>query len=760
MSQIDSDAYCRNMKIMVDTMIETCSNIEPRLLVDRELILQAYEDSRPERELSELESYQLLSDVSVGFISIHPDYDQLAARFLVKMLHVKHSIDDIDKFRDRILNNEVYNDETIFVMLQDEVREYIDYSRDYGYSIQAMKTLMRSYLYDETPQEMLMRVSIGIHGEFNEDCKRTYDMMSNREMTHATPTLFNSGTRSAHMSSCFLFPIEDDSIEGIFNSMKQIAVISKNCGGIGISVSNVRANGSRINRNGGISNGIIPMIGVINSIASYVDQGGRRKAAICVYLEPWHADFMQFLELKINHGDVNLRARELFYGVWMNDLFMERVRDDLVWSFFCPNSVPLYDYHGDEFRELYEKSEREGLYVSQMSARTIWTALLRSQIETGSPFMLYKDACNRKSNHRHLGTIRSSNLCTEIIQYSSDEETAVCTIGSLSLTSCVVGSQFDMDKLGRLTRQMVRNLDRIVDRNEYSTKSARLSAIRHRAIGVGVQGLANVFFRLRLPFTSNEAKSLNKRIFERIYFEALSESVELARIHGTYESYEGSPISQGLLQHDLWTEYAGLKESSDLDWKTLRENISKYGVRNSLLTSPMPTASTSQILGNVDCFEPIHANIYNRKTLSGDCMSINRELVSELIELGIWNDRMKDRIIRSEGSIQSIEEIPEWLREIYKTAWELKTSDLIDMSIDRGLYIDQSQSLTIFVPHHAKSDISKYLTTVHFYAWKRGAKTGMYYLRSQPGAMPTKVTLSVEDQVCSIDDPTCESCSG
>lgn len=740
----------------IESIINFCASIEPALSVDVNLISDSYQRSLPDSDMAELERYRLLSDVSVAYISTHPDYDQLASRFLVRMLHVKYQVWNRQEFLERIRTRSRYSDEVSRLMTQMDVWEHIDYSRDYLYSVQAMKTLMRSYLVDETPQEMLMRVSLGIYGRFDDDSRRTYDMMSRHEMTHATPTLFNSGTKNPNLSSCFLLPISDDSIEGIYKTISDSAIISKNCGGIGLSISNVRASGSMIGINRTQSNGIIPMIGVFNSTAMYVDQGGKRKAAMCLYLEPWHADFMQFLELKINHGDVNMRARELFYAVWMNDLFMERVESDQTWSFFCPKDVPLQEYHGEEFRELYEKSEREGLYRSQMPARQIWNSLLRSQIETGSPFMLYKDSCNRKSNQQNLGTIKSSNLCTEIVQYSSPEETAVCTIGSLSLTSCVIEGQFDFDKLGTLTRQMVRNLDHIVDRNEYALESARLSAERHRAIGVGVQGLANVFFLLHLPFTGDEAKELNRRIFETIYYYALWESSELAEKYGTYSTYEGSPVSRGILQHDMWTEYPGIKESSDLDWDELRRRISEHGVRNSLLTAPMPTASTSQILDNVDCFEPIHANIYNRKSLSGDCLTINKYLVRDLIKLNLWNNRMKDEIIRGEGSIQHIEDIPENIREIYKTAWELRARDLIDMSVDRGLYVDQSQSISLFIPHHAKENIMKYLTTVHFYSWKKGCKTGMYYLRSQPGANPTKVTLSV----CTIDSKGCVSCSG
>ena len=728
---------------MLENIIESCINIHPVLSVNVKDIVDEYIKCVPEDEMES--PHSLLSDICVAHISVHPDYDSLASRILISRLHDKYDVKSYESYLKRIEASEIYCDRTKELLSRRDVYDFINYDRDYMYSIQALKTLMRSYLYEETPQEMIMRVSLGIHGEFNDDARETYRLMSTHQMTHATPTLFNSGTKHNQMSSCFLMPIKDDSIEGIFDTAKDMAIVSKHCGGLGISVSNVRSRGSKINRNNGVSNGIIPMIRVLNSIADYVDQGGKRKAACAIYLEPWHSDIEEFLELKINHGDVNLRARELFYSLWINDIFMERVERDEIWSLFCPNTVPLYKYYGDEFREVYEKAERDKLYVYQMPSRKLWNMILRSQIETGGPFMMYKDACNEKSNQKNLGTIRSSNLCTEIVQYSSAEETAVCTIGSISLTSCVENGEFNFDKLGSITRQMVRNLDKIVDCNMYSIESARLSAERHRAIGVGVQGLANVFFKLRLPFTSDEAKELNRRIFERIYFEALSESVELAKINGPYSTYEGSPISRGILQQDMWEG-----NYDTLDWSTLRANIAKYGVRNSLLTAPMPTASTSQILDNVDCFEPIHANIYNRKTISGDCLNINKYLVRDLLDLGLWNESMRDKIIRHDGSIQLIEEIPKNIRDIYKTAWELKARDMIDMSADRGRYIDQSQSFTIFVPHHAENDIMRFLTSVHFHSWKKGCKTGMYYLRSQPGANPTKVTISVEEETSPV----------
>ena len=769
---------------IIREIIEDCVRIEPVLNVDVDRIIGLFEKSM--RDVDIEHPHRLLSDVCVGLVSVHTDYDYLAARLIVKELHGTLGIDR-ESFERRVRQSDIYSDEVKEIMLLPEVYDYIDYQKDYSYSIQALKTLMRSYLYDnETPQDMLMRVSIGIHVvhenpepiEFSEDMRDTYRLMSEKRMTHSTPTLFNAGTRHRNLSSCFLMPVKDDSIEGIFETISDMAVISKHCGGLGVSVSNVRASGSKINRNNSVSSGIVPMLKVMNSVADYVDQGGKRKAACAIYLEPWHADIEQFLELKVNHGDANLRARELFYALWVNDLFMNRVQSNGTWSLFCPSTVPLYEYWGDEFDKRYIEAERKGLYVKQIPAQTLWSRIIKSQIETGGPFMMYKDACNRKSNQRHLGTIRSSNLCTEIVQYSSSEETAVCTIGSVSLTSCVVNHRFNMELLAESVRRMVINLDKVVDNNDYATPESRLSAVRHRAIGVGVQGLADVFFLLKLPFTSSTAKMLNKLIFERIYYEALWQSSLLAEKHGTYSTYDGSPMSRGLLQQDLWessddsiinsSEILEYIEGDRPDWKELRSRISQWGVRNSLLTSPMPTASTSQILGNMDCFEPQHANIYNRKSLSGDCLAMNKYLVKDLSEIGLWDDEMRDKIIYHNGSVQDIPEIPKYLREVYKTAWELKARDLIDMAADRGQYIDQSQSFTVFVPHHAKSDITKFLTSVHFHGWRSGCKTGMYYLRSQPGAMPTKVTISAtldsssedsDSSICSLDNPDCESCS-
>jgi len=701
---------------------------------------------------SELDS--LAAEVAASMTTRHPDFAQLAARIAVSNLHKNTTKSFSETMRDLY---EYVNPKTNLhsPLLADDVFEIIManastldssiiYDRDFGYDYFGFKTLERSYLLRingkvwERPQHMLMRVAVGIHKEDLEAAIETYDLMSKRYFTHATPTLFNSGTPKPQMSSCFLLTMRDDSIDGIYDTLKQCSKISQSAGGIGLSIHNVRATGSYIRGTNGTSNGIVPMLRVFNDTARYVDQGGgKRKGSFAVYIEPWHADIFDFLDLKKNHGKEEMRARDLFYALWTPDLFMKRVEDDSTWTLMCPNECPgLYDSYGAEFEALYTRYEAEGKGRRSVKARELWQKVLDSQIETGTPYMLYKDAANEKSNQKNLGVIRSSNLCTEIMEYSAKDEVAVCNLASLALPMFVTEQGFDHVTLYEVTRKVTRNLNRIIDRNYYPVKEARNSNMRHRPVGLGVQGLADAFIKLRLPFTSEEAKKLNSEIFETMYFAALSASMEEAKADGAYESYEGSPISKGLFQFNLW----GVDESSlsgRWDWKALRAEIQKYGVRNSLLLAPMPTASTSQILGNNECFEPYTSNIYTRKVLSGEFVVVNKHLLLDLVSLGLWDEEMKNDIIRANGSVQGIDRIPANVKELYKTVWEMSMKDIIDMSADRGIFIDQSQSLNLFieVPNTAK------LTSMHFYAWKKGLKTGMYYLRSKGAADAIKFTV-------------------
>ena len=624
---------------------------------------------------------------------------------------------------------------------------------------------------------MLMRVSIGIHKEDIDAAIETYEMMSKKYFTHATPTLFNAGTPKPQMSSCFLLTMKDDSIDGIYDTLKQCSKISQSAGGIGLSIHNIRAKGSYIRGTNGTSNGIVPMLRVFNDTARYVDQGGgRRKGSFAIYLEPWHADVFDFLDLRKNHGKEEMRARDLFYAMWTPDLFMERVEANGEWTLMCPNECPgLADTYGDKFRALYEKYEAEGKGRKTIKARELWEKIVESQIETGTPYMLYKDACNEKSNQKNLGTIRSSNLCTEIIEYTAPDEVAVCNLASIALPMFVENGKFDHDKLYDVTYKVTKNLNVVIDRNYYPVPEARNSNMRHRPVGLGVQGLADAFILLRLPFTSPEAKQLNKDIFETIYFASLKASKDLAKIDGAYETFEGSPISQGQFQFDLWGVEA--KElSGRWDWDELREEIKESGVRNSLLLAPMPTASTSQILGNNECFEPYTSNIYTRRVLSGEFIIVNKHLLKDLVKLGLWNDDLKNEILRTNGSIQDIEIIPQNIKDLYKTVWELSMRDIIDMAGERGMFIDQSQSLNLFVEN---ANLGK-LTSMHFYAWKQGLKTGMYYLRTKSAVDAIKFTVqkqskaqmepvvaaeevqefTPEEQLaCSIDNPDdCVSC--
>lgn len=715
---------------------------------------------------SELDS--LAAEVAASLTTRHPDYAQLAARIAVSNLHknTKKSFSETatdlyDYVNPRTGLHSPLIAKDVLEIIQKNA-ELLDstliYDRDFGYDYFGFKTLERSYLLRmsgkivERPQHMIMRVAIGIHMDDLESAIETYDLMSKKYFTHATPTLFNSGTPKPQMSSCFLLSMKDDSIDGIYDSLKQCARISQSAGGIGLSIHNVRATGSYIRGTNGTSNGIVPMLKVFNDTARYVDQGGgKRKGSFAMYVEPWHADIFDFLDLKKNHGKEEMRARDLFYAMWIPDLFMERVKADSTWTLMCPNECPgLFDVHSEEFNTLYHKYESEGKGRKTIKARELWGKILESQIETGTPYMLYKDAANSKSNQQNLGTIRSSNLCTEIIEYTSEDEVAVCNLASLALPMFVDGDKFDHQKLYEVTYKVTKNLNRIIDRNYYPVPEARNSNMRHRPVGLGVQGLADAFIKLRLPFTSEEARTLNKDIFETIYFASLVASKDEASVDGAYESYEGSPISQGKFQFNLW----GVEESAlsgRWDWSALRKEIKTHGVRNSLLLAPMPTASTSQILGNNECFEPYTSNIYTRRVLSGEFVVVNKHLLLDLVNLGLWNDELKTDIIRANGSIQDIPQIPDNIKELYKTVWEMSMRDIIDMSAERGYFIDQSQSLNLFVEG---ANMAK-LTSMHFYAWEKGLKTGMYYLRTKAASDAIKFT--VQKQTKSEVEPVLSS---
>ncbi|MCE2496996.1 MAG: ribonucleoside-diphosphate reductase subunit alpha [Flavobacteriales bacterium] len=701
---------------------------------------------------SELDS--LAAEVAASMTTRHPDYVHLAARIAVSNLH-KNTEKSFSETMTMLY--EYINPKTGLKspLIADDVHEIIMehaavldstliYDRDFSYDYFGFKTLEHSYLLRvngaiaERPQHMLMRVAIGIHKEDIDAAIETYELMSKKYFTHATPTLFNSGTPKPQMSSCFLLTMKGDSIDGIYDTLKQCAKISQSAGGIGLSIHHVRATGSYIRGTNGTSNGIVPMLRVYNDTARYVDQGGgKRKGSFAIYVEPWHADIFDFLDLKKNHGKEEMRARDLFYALWIPDLFMERVEQDAEWTLMCPNECPgLPDVHGKEFEELYLKYESEGKGRKTIRARQLWEEVLEAQIETGTPYMLYKDAANGKSNQKNLGTIRSSNLCTEIIEYTAEDEVAVCNLASIALPKFVKEGKFDHQLLFDITYKVTKNLNKVIDRNYYPVPEARNSNMRHRPVGLGVQGLADTFIMLRYPFTSEEAKKLNADIFETMYYAALTSSKDLAKEEGTYESYEGSPISKGEFQWNMW----GLKEedlSGIWDWSTLREEIMEHGVRNSLLMAPMPTASTSQILGNNECFEPYTSNIYTRRVLSGEFIVVNKHLLIDLVKLGLWNSEMKDEIIRANGSIQHIDVIPDNIKELYKTVWELSMKDIIDMAADRGAFIDQSQSMNLFMEN---ANLGK-VTSMHFYAWKKGLKTGMYYLRTKAAADAIKFTV-------------------
>lgn len=701
---------------------------------------------------SELDN--LAAEIAATMTTAHPDYAKLAARISVSNLHknTKKSFSEVmeDLYtyvnprtgkKAPLLSDEVYN---VIKENKDKLDSAIIYNRDFGYDYFGFKTLERSYLLKlngkiaERPQHMLMRVSVGIHLNDLDAALETYELMSKKFFTHATPTLFNSGTPKPQMSSCFLLTMKDDSIDGIYDTLKQTAKISQSAGGIGLSIHNIRATGSYIAGTNGTSNGIVPMLRVYNDTARYVDQGGgKRKGSFAIYLETWHADIFDFLDLKKNHGKEEMRARDLFYAMWISDLFMKRVQEDGEWTLMCPNECPgLADTHSEEFEALYTKYEAEGKGRKTIKARELWEKILESQIETGTPYMLYKDAANRKSNQQNLGTIKSSNLCTEILEYTSPDEVAVCNLASIALPMFVKNGAFDHKELFRITKRVTKNLNRVIDRNYYPVKEAENSNFRHRPIGLGVQGLADTFIKLRMPFTSDEAKALNQEIFETLYYAAVTASMEEAKKDGPYQTYEGSPISKGEFQHNLWN----IKDeelSGRWDWAKLRKQVLKNGVRNSLLVAPMPTASTSQILGNNECFEPYTSNIYTRRVLSGEFIVVNKHLLEDLVELGLWNEGLKQDIMRANGSIQNIDVIPQDIKELYKTVWELSMKDIIDMSRQRGYFIDQSQSLNLFMEGATMAK----LTSMHFYAWKSGLKTGMYYLRTKSAVDAIKFTL-------------------
>jgi ribonucleoside-diphosphate reductase alpha chain len=695
---------------------------------------------------SELDN--LAAETAASLTTKHPDYALLASRIAVSNLHkntIKSFSETMRKLREYV-DSKTGKDASLIAddvwKVIEENAELLDstiiYDRDFGFDYFGFKTLEKSYLLKvdgkivERPQHLFMRVSIGIHKEDVESAIKTYHLMSERWFTHATPTLFNAGTPKPQMSSCFLLTMKDDSIDGIYDTLKQTAKISQSAGGIGLSIHNVRATGSYISGTNGTSNGIIPMLRVFNDTARYVDQGGgKRKGAFAIYLEPWHADVFEFLDLRKNHGKEEMRARDLFYALWVSDLFMERVEANEEWSLFCPHEAPgLADCWGKEFEKLYKRYEKEGRARKVVKAQELWFAILDAQVETGTPYLLYKDAANGKSNQQNLGTIKSSNLCTEIIEYTSPDEIAVCNLASLALPRYIIDGVFDHNKLYEVTYQATLNLNKIIDGNYYPVIEAERSNLRHRPIGLGVQGLADAFIQLRMPFESEEAKQLNKEIFETIYFAAMTASKDLAIKEGAYETFKGSPLSKGQFQFDLWKVKP---DSGRWDWENLRLDVMNHGVRNSLLVAPMPTASTSQILGNNECFEPYTSN----RVLSGEFIIVNKYLLRDLVNRGLWDTAMKDKIITANGSIQDIEEIPQEIKELYKTVWEIKMRTIIDMAADRGAYICQSQSLNLFI----NSPNASKLTSMHFYAWKKGLKTGMYYLRTQAASQAVKFTV-------------------
>jgi ribonucleoside-diphosphate reductase alpha chain len=729
----------------------------------------------------------LAAEVAAAKTIDHPDYALLASRIAVSNLHKETKktfsevIDDMYHYIDpktgqnaSLIAEDVYQ---VIKTNSDILDSSIIYDRDFRYDYFGFKTLTRSYLMKlngeivERPQQMLMRVAVGIHKSNIQEAIKTYNLMSEGWFTHATPTLFNSGTPKPQMSSCFLLTMKEDSIGGIYDTLKSCAQISQSAGGIGLAIHDIRATGSYIKGTNGTSNGIVPMLRVFNDTARYVDQGGgKRKGSFAIYIEPWHADVFDFLDLKKNHGKEEQRARDLFYALWIPDLFMKRVKENGEWTLMCPHECPgLADTHSAEFEALYTKYEQAGKGRKTIKAQDLWFKILESQIETGTPYMLYKDAANAKSNQQNLGTIKSSNLCTEIIEYTAPDEVAVCNLASLALPKYVTEEgKFDHDKLFEVTYQATVNLNRIIDGNYYPVEEARNSNMRHRPIGLGVQGLADAFILMGLPFESEEARALNREVFETIYYASMTASKDLAIEEGPYETFKGSPVSKGVFQFDMW----GVTPTSRWEWDVLKEEVKKHGVRNSLLLAPMPTASTAQILGNNECFEPYTSNIYTRRVLSGEFIIVNKHLLKDLVKEGLWNAEMRQKIMASNGSIQGISEIPQRLKDLYKTAWEISQKAIIDQAADRGAYICQSQSLNIFMEN---ANFGK-LTSMHFYGWERGLKTGMYYLRTKAATDAIKFTVdkaiveqpsaqTIEEQqaaiACSLDNPdACEMCSG
>ena len=761
-------------------IIKMCYGLDP-LVSPEAVAMKVIEGIYDGVSTSDLDN--LAAEVAAAKTIDHPDYALLASRIAVSNLHKETKKTFSDVMQDlynyidpktgenaALLSKDVHD---IIMDNKNLLDSSIIYDRDFRYDYFGFKTLTRSYLMKlngniaERPQQMLMRVSVGIHKNDIESALRTYNLMSEGWFTHATPTLFNSGTPKPQMSSCFLLTTKEDSINGIYDTLKSCAQISQSAGGIGLSIHDIRATGSYIKGTNGTSNGIVPMLRVFNDTARYVDQGGgKRKGSFAMYLEPWHADVFDFLDLKKNHGKEEQRARDLFYALWIPDLFMKRVKENGDWTLMCPHECPgLSDTHSKEFEKLYTKYEKAGKGRKTIKAQDLWFKILESQIETGTPYMLYKDAANAKSNQQNLGVIKSSNLCTEIIEYTAPDEVAVCNLASLALPKYVNDdATFNFEKLFEVTYQATINLNRIIDENFYPVEEARNSNMRHRPIGLGVQGLADAFIMMRLPFESEEAQALNREVFETIYFASMTASKDLAKEDGAYESYPGSPVSKGIFQYDMWN----VKPTKRWEWNVLKSEVKKYGVRNSLLLAPMPTASTAQILGNNECFEPYTSNIYTRRVLSGELIIVNKHLLKDLVKEGLWDKSMRQKIMAANGSVQNIEEVPETLKQLYKTAWEISQKSIIEQAADRGAYICQSQSLNIFMEN---ANFGK-LTSMHFYGWEKGLKTGMYYLRTKAATDAIKFTVdkdviakstskSKEEIACSLDDPDdCEMCSG
>ena len=765
-------------------IVKMCYGLDP-LVSPEAVAMKVIEGIYDGVSTSDLDN--LAAEVAAAKTIDHPDYALLASRIAVSNLHKETKktfsevMSDMYSYIDpKTGQNASLLADDVYQIIQ-ENKELLDssiiYDRDFRYDYFGFKTLTRSYLMKlngkiaERPQQMLMRVSLGIHKNDVKSAIKTYDLMSDGWFTHATPTLFNAGTPKPQMSSCFLLTMKEDSIGGIYDTLKSCAQISQSAGGIGLALHDIRATGSYIKGTNGTSNGIVPMLRVFNDTARYVDQGGgKRKGSFAMYIEPWHADVFDFLDLKKNHGKEEQRARDLFYALWIPDLFMKRVKENAHWTLMCPHECPgLSDTHSAEFEALYTKYENEGKGRKTIQAQDLWFKILESQIETGTPYMLYKDAANSKSNQQNLGTIKSSNLCTEIIEYTAPDEVAVCNLASIALPKYVTENKtFDHDKLFEVTYQATLNLNKIIDENYYPVPEAKNSNLRHRPIGLGVQGLADAFIMMGFPFESEEAKALNREVFETIYYAAMTASKDLSKELGPYETYQGSPVSKGIFQYDMWN----VTPTNRWEWDVLKEEVKKYGVRNSLLLAPMPTASTAQILGNNECFEPYTSNIYTRRVLSGEFIIVNKHLLKDLVKAGLWNKDMRQKIMTANGSIQNINEIPQYLKDLYKTAWEISQKAIIEQAADRGAYICQSQSLNIFMEN---ANFGK-LTSMHFYGWEKGLKTGMYYLRTKAATDAIKFTVEknvaaepaaqlVEDQqaaiACSLDDPDgCEMCSG